>query len=193
MEEGITVLQHTITVYCSSSDAVSEVYQAAACELGRLIVERGYLLVYGGSRSGLMGLVSEAALAAGGTVIGIMPELFQAARAAHNTEIELIITDGMRARKAMMEDRADAFIALPGGFGTFEEVLEVITNKQLALHHKPIVLLNINDYYAPLLAQVETAVAQHFIRPEYRNLFTVATTPIAALDAVATGIVPHRA
>ncbi len=180
-------LQQTITVYCSSSDAVDIVYQAAAAELGTLLAQRAYRLVYGGSRSGLMGVVSEAALEAGGTVVGIMPELFEVARATHNAQIELIITDGMRTRKAMMEERADAFIALPGGFGTLEEVLEVITNKQLHLHHKPIVLLNINDYYGPLLAQIETGLAQHFIRPEYRSLFTVATTPTAALDAIAAG------
>ena len=120
-------LKKVITVYCSSSDAVAEVYKAAARELGTLIARRGYDMIYGGSRVGLMGIASDAALAAGANVVGIMPSLFQAAQLAHNEAIELVITEGMRARKQMMEDRADAFIALPGGYGTLEEVLEVIT------------------------------------------------------------------
>ncbi len=180
----------TITVYCSSSDAVAEAYKTAAHELGTQIARRGYNLIYGGSQLGLMGVVSEAAFAAGGTVLAIMPSLFQAAKLPHNEQIELIITDGMRARKALMEDRADAFVALPGGYGTLEELLEVITNKQLQLHTKPIVLLNTNNYYAPLLAQFDTGIAEHFIRPQFRDLFYVAATPTAALDYIATHAPP---
>ena len=174
----------TITVYCSSSNAVGEVYQAAAHELGTLIANRGYNLVYGGSRAGLMGTVSEAAFAAGGSIQAIMPSLFEAAKRTHNEQIELVITDGMRARKTLMEERADAFIALPGGFGTLEEVLEVITNKQIQLHDKPIVLLNINNYYAPLLEQFQSAVEQGFIRPEFLHLFHVASTPEDAVTYI---------
>jgi uncharacterized protein (TIGR00730 family) len=174
----------TITVYCSSSNTVGEVYQAAAHELGTLIANRGYNLVYGGSRAGLMGVVSEAAFAAGGSIQAIMPSLFEAAKRTHNEQIELVITDGMRARKTLMEERADAFIALPGGFGTLEEVLEVITNKQIQLHDKPIVLLNINNYYAPLLEQFRSAVEQGFIRPEFLRLFHVASTPEEAVTYI---------
>jgi cytokinin riboside 5'-monophosphate phosphoribohydrolase len=180
----------TITVYCSSSDSVADVYKEAARELGTLIARRGYNMIYGGSRVGLMGIVSDAAFDAGGQVLAIMPSLFQAASLPHNEAIELMITEGMRARKTLMEERADAFIALPGGFGTLEEVLEVITNRQLRLHDKPIVLLNINNYYAPLLAQFETAFESHFIRPEYRDLVHTATTPIAAMDFIATLVPP---
>jgi len=182
----------TITVYCSSSDAVADVYKSAARELGTLIARRGYNLVYGGSRVGLMGIVSDAAWDAGGTVLAIMPSLFQAADLPHNEQIELLITEGMRARKTMMEERADAFIALPGGFGTLEEVLEVITNKQLRLHVKPIVLLNVDDYYAPLMEQIDTGIAKHFIRPQFRNLFHVAATPVEALDYVASYVAPSE-
>ena len=178
-------MPRTITVYCSSSEAVADIYRAAAHELGTLIARHGYNMIYGGSRVGLMGVVSDAAHAAGGTVLAVMPALFQAASLPHNEQIELIITDGMRARKAMMEDRADAFIALPGGYGTLEELLEVITNKQLELHTKPIVLLNTNSYYAPLLAQFDAGVDQHFIRPQFRDLFYVAATPTEALDYIA--------
>ncbi len=174
----------TITVYCSSSDAVADVYKAAAHELGTLIARQGYNLIYGGSQLGLMGSVSEAAWAAGGTVLAIMPSLFQAAKLPHNEAIEMVITDGMRARKTLMEERADAFIALPGGFGTLEEVLEVITNKQIQLHDKPIVLLNINNYYAPLLEQFRSAVEQGFIRPEFLHLFHVASTPEEAVTYI---------
>lgn len=174
----------TITVYCSSSDAVAESYKSAAHELGTLIARQGYNLIYGGSRMGLMGVVSEAAYTAGATVLAIMPSLFQAAQLPHNEAIELLITDGMRARKTLMEERADAFIALPGGYGTLEEVLEVITNKQLRLHAKPIVLLNTDGYYAPLLAQFDAGVAGKFIRPEFRDLVFVAATPGEALRHV---------
>lgn len=142
-------------------------------------------MIYGGSQLGLMGAVSEAAWVAGGTVLAIMPSLFQAAKLPHNEAIEMVITDGMRARKTLMEERADAFIALPGGFGTLEEVLEVITNKQLGLHDKPIVLLNIEDYYAPLLAQFDAGIQEQFIRPQFRDLLYVATTPAEALDYIA--------
>src|SRR5918997_4930613 len=127
-------------------------------------------MIYGGSQLGLMGAVSEGAFAAGGTVLAVMPSLFQAAQLPHNEAIELLITDGMRARKTIMEERADAFIALPGGYGTLEEVLEVITNKQLRLHDKPIVLLNTEDYYRPLLAQFDSAVEPRFIQPQFRDL-----------------------
>jgi hypothetical protein len=186
-------LTRTITVYCSSSDAIAGVYKTAAHELGTAIACRGYNLIYGGSQLGLMGTVSEAAFAAGGTVLAIMPSLFQAAELPHNEQIELLITEGMRARKTLMEERADAFITLPGGFGTLEEVLEVITNKQLRLHDKPIVILNTNDYYAPLLAQFDAAIEGQFIRPQFRDLVYVATTPEDALDYIARSLPPVEA
>src|SRR5918997_2402707 len=141
-------------------------------------------MIYGGSQLGLMGAVSEGAFAAGGTVLAVMPSLFQAAQLPHNEAIELLITEGMRARKTIMEERADGFVALPGGYGTLEEVLEEITNKQLRLHDKPIVLLNVDDYYRPLLDQFDTAIAQHFIQPRFRDLFYVASTPHAAIEHI---------
>ena len=185
-------MQKTITVYCSSSDGVAELYKAAAHELGTLIARHGYSMIYGGSRRGLMGVVSEAAWEAGGNVLAIMPSLFQAAQLPHNEQIELVITEGMRARKTLMEERADAFIALPGGYGTLEEVLEVITNKQLRLHDKPIVILNTDDYYAPLMAQFEAGIAGHFIRPQFRDLAYIAQSPREALDYIARFVPPPR-
>ncbi len=176
--------QPAITVYCSAGQFVNPLFHDAAAELGAAIARQGFTLIYGGSQLGLMGTVSEAALAAGGTVIGIMPELFQQAKVAHNPQIELIITDGMRARKALLEEHAAAFIALPGGYGTLEEVLEVLTNKQLQLHSKPVVLLNIDHFYDSLLAQFDTAVAHGCIQPALRNLVAVATTPATALDYI---------
>ncbi len=184
IDKGNLRVVQTITVYCSSSNAVADIYKAAAHELGTLIARRGYTLIYGGSQLGLMGAVSEAAFAAGGMVQAIMPSLFQIAEVPHNEAIELVITEGMRARKTIMEERADGFVALPGGYGTLEEVLEVITNKQLRLHDKPIVLLNVDDYYRPLLNQFETAIAQHFIQPRFRDLFYVASTPQAAIEYI---------
>ncbi|GAC1537487.1 MAG: TIGR00730 family Rossman fold protein [Herpetosiphon sp.] len=175
-----------ITVYCSASDAIPHVYKHAAQELGSLIAKHGYGLIYGGSRRGLMGYVSEAAFSAGGTVLAVMPELFSAARIGHNEAIELILTDGMRSRKTIMEQRADAFIALPGGLGTLDELMEVMTNKQLGLHRKAICLLNVNGYFDPLLAQIQAGIREGFIQPRFINLAAIATTPrdaIAAIDA----------
>ncbi len=165
-----------VTVYCSSSRQIDETFMAAGRELGRAIASRGWGLVYGGNRVGMMGELADAARAGGGKVIGITPQLFIDKGVHDALADELIVADGMRHRKAMMEDRGDAFVALPGGLGTFEEIFEIICGKQLGYHIKPIVILNVAGYYDPLLAMIDHGIATKFIRPMAPTLYHVATT-----------------
>lgn len=164
--------RRVICVYCSSSDAVAPVYFDAARELGCALADRGHTLVYGGGRRGLMGEVARAVHEAGGRVVGVIPEALMAQH--YKQADETVVTGDMRERKAVMESRADAFIALPGGFGTLEEVLEILTLKQLRFHNKPIVLANIEGYYAHLAEMFEHLYAHHFSKPDYRVLYHVA-------------------
>jgi hypothetical protein len=164
-------MQQAICVFCSSSDAVAPIFVDAANELGALIAQCGYTLVYGGSNVGLMGVIARAVHAHGGCVIGVIPQTIHARGIAYNTADELIVTRDLRERKAVMEARADAFVALPGGFGTLEEVVEVITLKQLQTHAKPIVLLNTGGFYDPLVALFEHFYEQRFARPDQRQLY----------------------
>ncbi len=175
-----------VAVYCSSSSAVAPIYFEAAQRLGRLLAESGARLVYGGTNIGLMGAVADAIMAAGGQTVGVIPMLLNQVGIAHPGLSELVITDGMRERKMVMEERADAFIALPGGYGTLEEIFEILTLKQLGYHQKPVVILNTNDYYGPLLAQLQTATEQHFMKPGNLGLFQLAATPDEAITYLAT-------
>lgn len=165
-----------VTVYCSSSPAISQVYFDAARELGCAIARQQWSLIYGGNFLGLMAAVAQAARNAGGKVIGITPQLLVDKGYGDPHCDELIVTPGMRERKAIMEQRGDAFIALPGGLGTFEEIFEIIAAKSLRYHDKPIVLLNIENYYRPLLAMIEQGVEQQFIKPKARDLYHVAAS-----------------
>lgn len=174
-----------ITVYCASNPNVSQVYFEVARELGTLIAESGASLVYGGTNSGLMGAVADAILDAGGSLIGVIPMLIHSMGITHSRLTEEILTDGMRERKAIMEQRADAFIALPGGYGTLEELFEVLTLRQLGYHSKPIVLLNINNYYDPILTMLQSAVEQKFMKPAFFEFLKVATTPLESLEYLA--------
>jgi uncharacterized protein (TIGR00730 family) len=173
-----------IAVYCASSNAVDPLYFEAARELGTLMAQRGSTLVYGGGRVGLMGAVSAAVFQNGGKVVGVIPHFLERLEIGNHDIGELIYTDGMRERKAIMEDRADAFITLPGGFGTLEEIFEILTGRQLGVHHKPIVLLNTRGYYNPLLAMLQSAVDQYFVKPGHFALLHVADTPQQALDYI---------
>src|SRR3954451_9994652 len=141
---------HAVTVYCSSSDTVPQVYFAAARELALHLARENWKLVYGGNNIGVMGTLANGVRAAGGKVIGVTPRLFIDNGTGDNHCEELIVCDSMRQRKQIMETRGDAFIAFPGGLGTFEELFEIIVAKQLAYHTKPIVLLNIAHYFDPL-------------------------------------------
>lgn len=175
-----------VCVFCGSSRGASEQYALAARELGRLLVERGHGLVYGGGRVGLMGEIAAAVLEAGGEAVGVIPEALLRREVGHGALTRLEVVDSMHARKARMAELSDAFIALPGGFGTFEEWFEIITWGQLGIHDKPCVLLNVDGYFDPLLALVDGAVREGFIRGAHRGLFAVAATPAAALDGIAT-------
>jgi uncharacterized protein (TIGR00730 family) len=170
----------SVTVYCSSSSAVPRAYFDAARDLGKQIAQNNCKLVYGGNNVGLMGVIADATRAAGGKVIGITPQLFVDKGVADPHCDELIVCDSMRERKHLLEQRGDAFIALPGGLGTFEELFEIIVGKQLRYHTKPIVLLNISNYFAPLIAMLEHGIDQNFIKPSARDLFFVAQTAAEA-------------
>lgn len=163
-----------ITVYCSSAKSVPPVYFHAAAELGRAIAGEGWTLVYGGNAVGCMGALADGARAAGGRVVGVTPQLLVNHGIADDACHELIVTATMRERKALLEQRGDAFVALPGGLGTFEEVFEILVGRTLGYHQKPIVLLNVAGYYAPLLAMIEHGIEHRFIRPIAREAYVVA-------------------
>jgi cytokinin riboside 5'-monophosphate phosphoribohydrolase len=165
-----------LCVYCSSSDALNPVYFEFGKELGTQMTRHKVNLVYGGAKVGLMGVVAKAVKQSGGKVIGVIPTIIHEKDLAYPDADELIITKDMRERKATMEVMADAFVALPGGFGTLEEIAEVITLKQLGQHNKPIILLNINNFYNSLLSQFEVFFEQDFSKPEFKNSFFVANT-----------------
>ncbi len=169
-----------ITVYCASSKRCPQVYLDVAAELGHLLARRDYTLIYGGGNTGLMGALSQSTLAAGGKVVGVILKRFLEdgyGQAGH----EMHTADDMRSRKQGLDERGDAFIALPGGFGTFEEVLEVISLKQLGFHSKPVVLVNTNGYFDGLLQQFERGFAEALINQKFRGLYTVVSTPQQAL------------
>ncbi|MGE3536341.1 MAG: TIGR00730 family Rossman fold protein [Candidatus Tectimicrobiota bacterium] len=173
-----------VCVFCGSQVGVRSLYQQAAVALGQLLVARGYGLVYGGGHVGLMGVIADAVLAQGGEVIGVIPESMVARELAHTGVTSLQVVSGMHERKARMAAQAEAFIALPGGYGTFEELFEVITWAQLRLHSKPIGILNVGGYFDATRAMLEQAMHEGFIRAEYRHLVTIAETPVALMDAL---------
>jgi uncharacterized protein (TIGR00730 family) len=175
----------SIAVYCASSSAVGKVYFEAARELGNLMGQSGATLVYGGTNIGLMGEVADAVVNSGGKTCGVITVLLNQVGIAHPKLDELIVTDGMRERKATMEQRADAFITLPGGYGTLEEIFEILTLKQLGILQKPVILLNTNNYYSPLLELLQSAADQHFMKPGNLSLLEVVNTPQEALQYIA--------
>jgi uncharacterized protein (TIGR00730 family) len=151
-----------LCVFCGSSADVDQRYRDAATELGGLLARSGVELVYGGGRVGLMGLLADAALAAGGRVTGVIPRFLHDREVAHTGLSELIVVASMHERKRRMFDIADAFVALPGGLGTLDETIEIVTWRQLALHDKPIIVVDVAGYWAPLSALVEHAIAAGF-------------------------------
>lgn len=175
----------SLCVYCGSSARVDDRYKTAAASLGALIAARGLQLVYGGGRVGLMGIVADAALGAGGQVVGIIPEHIQALEVEHTGLTELHVVDSMHTRKRMMFDRSDAFIVLPGGLGTLDEAFEMLTWRQLKLHEKPVVFVDIDGFWRPFLRLVDHMVAQGFVRPENRDLYQVVETVEEVFGAIA--------
>ena len=171
-----------VCVYSASSTKIAPVYFAAAEELGRLLALQGINLINGAGSIGLMAATSDAALANGGTVTGVIPR-FMVEQGWHHTGLtRLIKTETMHERKELMAKMADAVIALPGGCGTMEELLEIITWKQLGLYLNPIIILNVDGYYDPLLDMLHKAVDEHFMRPQHTGIWRVATTPAQAVE-----------
>jgi hypothetical protein len=179
-----------ICAFCGSNAGHDPLYRATAEELGRLLAERQIELVYGGGNVGLMGALADACLAAGGTVVGVIPEALLGKEVAgrhvdHRALTRLEVVDSMHTRKARMAELADGFVALPGGFGTFEEFCEVLTWGQLGFHVKPMGLLNVNGFYDPLLALFERAVAEGFLREQNRAMALAADDIESLLAAMA--------
>ena len=161
-------MMKSVCVFCGSSDDVGAHYLAAARQMGGVLARRDLRLVYGGGRTGLMGAVADGALEAGGEVIGVMIPSMNTAVLAHAGLTRMDMVPEMHARKARMHELSDAYIALPGGFGTFDELFEAITWGQIGVHEKPVGLLNTHDYYGPLLAAIDHAVQEGFILPAHR-------------------------
>jgi len=164
----------SICVYCSSSTRVSELYKETAGDLGRHIAENGYTLVYGGGNLGLMGDVARSAKSTGGRVTGIIIKKFYERRLAFKDADRTIVVETMDSRKRIMRDISDAFVAIPGGFGTVDELLEVISLKQLHFHNKPVVIVNTNNFFDELIKWIEKAVKEDFIKQKYKKLYHVA-------------------
>lgn len=172
----------TICVFCAANPGIEPGYAATATALGRYIAESGRRLVYGGGCTGLMGALAEGALGAGGHVIGIMPRHLVDREVAHTGLTELRVVSSMHERKSMLAELSDGFIALPGGLGTLEELFEVWTWGQLGLHRKPYGLLDVRGFFVPLLAFLDHAVKEGFIRREYRDLLLVDLEPATLIE-----------
>ena len=172
----------TICVYCGSSPGNDPAFLQAAREVGGLIAQRGHSLVYGGGNTGLMGVVADAVLAAGGQVVGVIPDNFVRQELEHRGLTKLHVVSTMHERKALMASLADGFLALPGGIGTLEEIAEVFVWTQLGLHMKPCALLNINGYYDPLVSFLTRMTDARFLRAEQLSQLIVACEPAEALD-----------
>jgi uncharacterized protein (TIGR00730 family) len=177
---------NNVCVFCGSTSGVRPIYADMARAMGKAMLKRGIGLVYGGGRRGLMGILADSVLEGRGKVIGVIPEAMSAREIAHHDVTELRIVHSMHERKAMMADLSDAFIAMPGGFGTFEELCEIVTWAQLGLHQKPCGLLNVEGYYAPLLGLFDRALADGFIFPSNRRIVLEETDPDRLLDLLAS-------
>jgi len=181
-----------IAVYCGSNHGADPAYAQAAAALGRLLAERGIRLVYGGGQVGLMGVLADAALAGGGEVFGVITRALQAKEVAHDALTSLTVVDTMHERKAAMADAADAFVMLPGGYGTFEEFFEAVSWTQLGVHDKPCGVLDVAGYYAPLRTLLDEARRQGFVSRVHRELVITESEPRRLLDRLA-GWAPVRA
>jgi uncharacterized protein (TIGR00730 family) len=177
-------------VFCGSSVGSKQAYIDAAEAMGTLLAKRGIGLVYGGGHVGFMGVIAEAALKAGGEVIGVIPHALFEREIGHSGVTDLRIVDSMHTRKAMMADLADAFVAMPGGVGTFEEFFEAVTWTQLGLHRKACGLLNVAGFYAPLAAFIDQAVGEGFINPIHRAAIVVDDNPERLLETLSTVKLP---
>jgi uncharacterized protein (TIGR00730 family) len=175
-DQEATVPIQSVCVYCGSSNRVDEVYKNLAREVGTALAQHGLQIIYGGGHVGLMGMVADSALKAGGKVVGIIPEHIRAREVQHTSLTELHVVDNMHTRKRMMVERADAFIILPGGFGTLDEAFEILTWKQLGLHNKPIIIHNVNGFWDPLLVLIDHLIASGFAQSSNRTFYSVTST-----------------
>jgi uncharacterized protein (TIGR00730 family) len=173
-----------LCVFCGSNSGADFAYAESARRLGRLLADRGITVVYGGGRVGLMGALADAALEAGGRVIGVIPEALRRREVAHQSLTELHVVHTMHERKQLMADLSDGFVAMPGGFGTFEEFCEVLTWSQLGMHAKPCGLLNVKGYYSGLLELFDHAVAEQLLHPRNRAMVIAEPEPKALLEAM---------
>jgi uncharacterized protein (TIGR00730 family) len=174
----------TVCVFCGCSDQISQPYLEAAKEMGNAIAERNLTLVFGGGRTGMMGVLADAVLENGSKVIGVIPENFNNPTLAHQSITEMHVVKNMHERKAKMISMSEAFIALPGGYGTFEELLEVLTWAQIGIHERPVGILNTRGYFDPLLSLIERARSEGFIYHEHQNLLIHNTHPLPLLEAM---------
>jgi uncharacterized protein (TIGR00730 family) len=179
-----------ICVFCGSNEGADPAFGAAAIELGAALAARGIGLVFGGGKVGLMGMVADAVLASGGEAIGVIPAFLVRAEVAHAGVTDMVVVDSMHERKARMADLADGFIGLPGGYGTIEELVEMLTWGQLGLHDKPVVLLDVTTFYGPLFAFFDAAVEAGLLRPVHRQLAQRAGTADEAIDLATTRVAP---
>jgi uncharacterized protein (TIGR00730 family) len=183
-DKGEELMIRRLCVFCGAYRGSKSMYVQAAYDTGAMLAERGIALVYGGGNIGLMEVLADAALERGGVVIGVIPESLRVREVAHTGLTELRVVGSMHERKALMADLSDGFLALPGGLGTLEELLEITTWGQLGLHRKPMGLLNVGGYFDLLLAQLDRAVEDGFLRPEHRRLLMVADGVSSVLDAL---------
>ncbi len=181
-----------IAVFCESRPGRIPAFAAMAARLGGLLAARGIEVVYGGGRVGLMGILADAALAAGGSVTGVIPRALLETEVGHRGLRQLLVVETMHERKAKMAELSDAFIALPGGFGTLEELCEVLTWSQLGFHDKPCALLDVEGYFEPLVALFDRAVTEGFVHPANRALVIEERDPERLLDRLATWRMPQR-
>ncbi|MUT68093.1 TIGR00730 family Rossman fold protein [Paenibacillus sp. NEAU-GSW1] len=180
----------SIAVFCGSSEGASPIYKESAVKLGQELAKRQITLIYGGANVGLMGTVADAVLEQGGEVIGILPFFLQSREIAHKGLTDLIMVESMHERKAKMSELADGFIALPGGPGTMEEYFEIFTWGQLGLHQKPCGLLNVNQYFDPIVSMFETMQREQFMQSKYRSMFITDTTAAGVLEQFSNYVAP---
>ncbi|MEG0949242.1 MAG: TIGR00730 family Rossman fold protein [Bacteroidales bacterium] len=177
---------NSVCVYCASSSKINSGYFEAARKLGKLLAENDIECICGAGRKGLMGTLTEEVLASGGSVKGIIPRFMYEEGWYHPQISDLVLTESMHERKTLMAESSDAVIAMPGGCGTMEELLEIITWKQLGLYFNPIIILNTNGYYDPLIQMLSQAIEETFMRPEHGNMWLVAQTPEEAIELLET-------
>lgn len=177
----------SVSVFCGSRSGHNPIFASAASHLGTLLAREKIKLIYGAGNIGLMGVIADACLAANGHVIGVIPTKLVEKEVAHKGLSELFVVDSMHERKALMASKSEAFIALPGGFGTCDELFEILTWAQLGIHHNPIGILNTAGFFDPLLAWIDQMIEQGFVKPKFRQLLLVATKPDELLELILQG------